>query len=332
MSDYRPVENAISDIEIFMENGRYPHENHIKLLNLPDGEEIELYNDEARKEFPRLCYLLSSFEVGIYKHLDDLSKEVYTQIEEDLEILVKDVEDQMQKIKESGQRGTIKIKEDGLDPTTVKWFAGELDGEFFRREDNDGKFYEYINSKIREIREMDKTIPIREINGDADIIYWSNCTGDLYAPTKIGEPFDKDITEEELPQELKRANNELWGEDYGSYCYLAQKGEDYVVLLVNEYDKEWMEEYDFTHEDVKNRAYAVKEYCEENGIDVEIMYGKENTDSLAREFYEDELICIVPWDTSKEKFADLADYLYENAYVKVQEDMEQETGDIDIDK
>ena len=56
-----------------------------------------------------------------------------------------------------------------------------------------------------------------------DVVFFCNGAGDICID-------GKDKKEEDLPEDLRRAYQELWSENTGSYCYLCQfKGKDCVM-------------------------------------------------------------------------------------------------------
>lgn len=144
---------------------------------------------------------------------------------------------------------------------------------------------------------MEKTIPIFE--------YWSNCAGDLFNAN------DKEISENELPRELKTAWDKLWSEDYGSYCYLVKNGNEYGILLINEYTTE----DNMTHEDVVARARETDKFAKEMGIGMKIYAGLE-ADISSYDDMKDELIVFMPYDTKPEDVNAVAKFLYKTAYDK----------------
>ena len=70
---------------------------------------------------------------------------------------------------------------------------------------------------------------------DKALLFWGNALGELHCPHKEGLP---DITEEELPDELKRVYQELFWEPCGdaSLRYLVETEKGFGLALLNEYD------------------------------------------------------------------------------------------------
>lgn len=79
-------------------------------------------------------------------------------------------------------------------------------------------------TKIKEYKLGDYT------ERDNDLKYWCNACGELH---HFGE---YEITEEELPDDLKSAYSELWNDGLGSLCYLVTYRNENYIALVNEYD------------------------------------------------------------------------------------------------
>lgn len=142
------------------------------------------------------------------------------------------------------------------------------------------------------------------------IKYWSNACGDLHHHGQY------DITKEELPEELRRAYDEVWSENYGSYCYLVETSKGYGIALINEYDNYTAEEAGCSHEelfklmlqDAKNIAQhpAFKDadiFCGENG----------GFDSCH------ELAVVFPASVALEEFDEAGRVLEDLAYASVRE-------------
>lgn len=144
------------------------------------------------------------------------------------------------------------------------------------------------------------------------MLYWANAAGDLFDPRK--EAKENDITEDKLPGPLKYAWKNLWGEDYGSYCYLIElEGVPYPynIALINEYAKE----DEFSHEDVRARGQEVLKMMKEEGIDGAVYAGMEDMRYYNDDF-TDELIVLMPAGIAKEKLERVADMLFKTAYHK----------------
>ena len=127
-----------------------------------------------------------------------------------------------------------------------------------------------------------------------ELKYWSNALGELH---HYGE---YDITEEELPEELKYALENLFDKSGGSLCYLAETKNGYGVALLNEYDKTTAENAgDITMEELfetlkKDAAEMSK--CEELKKVQIIAAEKTGVDN------SHELIVVLPANISVEEF------------------------------
>jgi len=100
---------------------------------------------------------------------------------------------------------------------------------------------------------------IRRYN--ADLKYWSSACGELH------QWGIKDITEDELPDELKKIYHEWWEENKdGNYCYLAEYRGIYGIALVNEY-----------HELYEGKPYEYNyELAEKVAKYMDALYGNES--------------------------------------------------------
>lgn len=86
---------------------------------------------------------------------------------------------------------------------------------------------------------------------DNDFKYWSNSCGELH---HFGQ---EDITEDELPEELKPIYNEYWEENKdGNNVYLAQYKGVNGIALVNEYYE--TKDGNPEHPDINNYARAIE--------------------------------------------------------------------------
>ena len=132
--------------------------------------------------------------------------------------------------------------------------------------------------------------------------YWSNSCGELHKNGLF------DITEEELPVPLQRAYQELWGEDYGSYCYLVETPDGYGAALINEYDLCFAEDCGLTMDDLFETA------CQDAG-EIAGHDAFENARVYVGEFSDfnecHDLIVVFPADTPVEAFHKAAKLLYE---------------------
>ena len=141
--DWKPFEAVIADENAYMTRGEYVHDSKFT-MHFGD-EDIPMWNDEARKEFPNLCYLLDHFETKTYKELDDVSRSVYREIEEQVGRLADHIRKQMKDNVRS-----LSMDEVTVPKTVLDWFEGELDINFYYHEENDALFKEYIDKLIQE--------------------------------------------------------------------------------------------------------------------------------------------------------------------------------------
>ena len=154
--DWKPFEAIIVDENVYMTRGEYLHDFKIT-KHLKEGDEgIPMWNDEARKEFPNLCYLLDPFETETYKELDDVSRSVYREIEGQVGILAdhirKQVRENVRSLSMDKVVRNLSMDEvaDTVPKTVLDWFEGELDINFYYREENNALFKEYIDDLIKE--------------------------------------------------------------------------------------------------------------------------------------------------------------------------------------
>ncbi|MBR6850697.1 MAG: hypothetical protein IKM88_10715, partial [Lachnospiraceae bacterium] len=85
--DWKPFEAVIVDENVYMTRGEYVHDFKITMHSKEGDEDIPMWNNGARKEFPNLCYLLDHFETETYKELDEASRSVYREIERQVGVL-----------------------------------------------------------------------------------------------------------------------------------------------------------------------------------------------------------------------------------------------------
>lgn len=194
--DWRPFEAVIADENAYMIRKEYIHDSKVT-FHLRSGDKgIPMWNDKARKEFPNLCYLLDHFETKTYKELNDTSRPVYQEIEEQVGRLADHVRKQ---IKNNARNFSLYEVADTVPKTVFDWFEGELDINFYYNEENNALFKEYIDNLIRE--RSGKTYDIGEdeqwhiihdcddLNGDPTL--WSRTLDDgSYLYIECGEVGD----------------------------------------------------------------------------------------------------------------------------------------------
>lgn len=128
---------------------------------------------------------------------------------------------------------------------------------------------------------------------DENLKFWSNAAGDLH---RHGQ---EDLSVEELPPELQRAYNALWGEDYHNLCYLVETTKGYGVALICEYD-------DYTAELYSLKMDSLFECVEKDGKTVADHLHFKNAEVFVSEhggFLEcHELVVVFPADTPIAEF------------------------------
>lgn len=148
--DFRPIEAVAYDAQIYKEKGEYLHDARFTMV-VGDKEE-PAYNDEARKAFPNLCYLLSGFEVSTYERIkdDDAAFLVWSRIEKSIGRMADSIHDQI-------LAGKTKLTLDDLDvPDKIKsWFTGELDECFYYNTQNNVLFREWVMDEIAAVRKQE---------------------------------------------------------------------------------------------------------------------------------------------------------------------------------
>lgn len=151
-----------------------------------------------------------------------------------------------------------------------------------------------MNPKIIRYKEVPDSERINSV------LYWCNACGELHYH---GE---HDITEDDLPDELRRAYNDLWGENYGSLCYLVETAEGYGIALVNEYGDKYAKDCGLTMDELFNLVVKDAETVSKNPL-------FQNAEILAIEYsgFDEghELIAIFPCDTELAIFSSAADAL-----------------------
>lgn len=142
--------------------------------------------------------------------------------------------------------------------------------------------------------------------------YWSNACGELHYH---GE---RDINEDELPDELKDVYNRLWTEGSGSYCYLAEYNGEYGLAIINEYH-ECTEEGRPGGKNNYEQAVKVAKILEKK-YPYTVFIGKKLGFPMSTEDgdndYATELVVFAKTDEmSKDQFDEVTDWLYKNGYI-----------------
>lgn len=145
-----------------------------------------------------------------------------------------------------------------------------------------------------------------ELGGD--FVYWSNCTGDLHHNC---EYWIDNV--EELPSELQKAYNELWSEEYWVNCYIVEFNGKYGVALEAEYDRYFADDlgitYDALIEAAKDKTIGYADKYQQ----YDVIFGNDTmewSDGTTNSIVS----VIVPWDTCKNEFDDVAKYLDSTCY------------------
>lgn len=140
---------------------------------------------------------------------------------------------------------------------------------------------------------------------NTDFKYWSNSCGELH---HFGQ---EDITEDELPEELKPIYKEYWEEDKdGHYTYLAQYKGMNGIALVDEYYETC--EGKPTENNYAQASKAAKLISECNDCTVLLAEGLGYFDS--QDGNASELVVFMPATISKERFDQISKRLMEVAY------------------
>lgn len=138
--------------------------------------------------------------------------------------------------------------------------------------------------------------------------FWSNGIGELHDP-KTG-----DITEEELPVELRRVYDELYWEPTGgaSLRYMVETDEGYGIALLNEYDL-------VTAENSGLRMRPLFETVVQDAKEVAKDPRFEKCEVFAGEFMGfdgcHELVVVFPWNVPVDEFKKAAEALDKFTYV-----------------
>lgn len=135
-----------------------------------------------------------------------------------------------------------------------------------------------------------------EVGGD--FVYWSNCTGDLH---HNAEYWIDDVAD--LPNELQRAYNELWSEQYWANCYIVEFNGKYGVALEAEYDAEFASDKGISYEELLSVAKNKAAECADKYSEYDVIFG-EDTMHWSDGSVDSIVSIIVPWDTSVEKFVE----------------------------
>lgn len=135
---------------------------------------------------------------------------------------------------------------------------------------------------------------------DNDLIFWSNATADLRHNGEIGE--------DDLPDELLHALNELWTDGHLVSCYLVELKGRYGIALESIYDRDFAESLGITYGELVKRVEKKANYISREYPEFDTLFGKD-TQSWSDGSVNSQLLVIVPWDESKETFESVAKWL-----------------------
>ncbi|QRT49924.1 hypothetical protein NQ556_07320 [Coprococcus comes ATCC 27758] len=135
---------------------------------------------------------------------------------------------------------------------------------------------------------------------DNDLIFWSNATADLRHNGEIGE--------DDLPDELLHALNELWTDGHLVSCYLVELKGRYGIALESIYDRDFAESLGITYGELVKRVEKKANYISREYPEFDTLFGKD-TQSWSDGGVDSQLLVIVPWDESKETFESVAKWL-----------------------
>lgn len=135
---------------------------------------------------------------------------------------------------------------------------------------------------------------------DDGFSFWSNATGDLHHD---GEWLDRAA----LPQELRRAYDDLWSDKFAASCYLAEFDGRYGIALQAVYDSEFADDSGMSYEVLLDTAIGIGKTLSESYPQYEVIFGKD-TSRWSDGSVESELVLFVPWDVDAEDFEYVAEH------------------------
>ena len=139
--------------------------------------------------------------------------------------------------------------------------------------------------------------------------YWSNSCGDLYDPASSQE-----ITEEDLPEPLRKAFSTLWYEgEFGLNCFLVEHDGEYGISLEAGYDDCYAADLGVSRKALDEFAETKAQELSDLISGTQFFYGKKiqewsdgSKDTLVTAF--------IPWDTQKAEYQRIGHIFEENAY------------------
>ncbi|MFR8360058.1 MAG: hypothetical protein ACLVB7_01075 [Coprococcus comes] len=102
---------------------------------------------------------------------------------------------------------------------------------------------------------------------DNDLIFWSNATADLRHNGEIGE--------DDLPDELLHALNELWTDGHLVSCYLVELKGRYGIALESIYDRDFAESLGITYGELVKRVEKKANYISREYPEFDTLFGKD---------------------------------------------------------
>lgn len=102
---------------------------------------------------------------------------------------------------------------------------------------------------------------------DNDLIFWSNATADLRHNGEIGE--------DDLPDELLHALNELWTDGHLVSCYLVELKGRYGIALESIYDRDFAESLGITYGELVKRVEKKANYISREYPELDTLFGKD---------------------------------------------------------
>ena len=165
MRDWRPIEFVISDVRLLKKCGERLRD--AKFTFHVQDREVPMWNDEARRDYPDLSFLLDGFETRIYPTLkgDESLKEIYDGVEKDLHSLVTATEWQVNnpKAPKNAHAG------EGVEETVLNWFFGKWGDEGFgSSEENNERLLEWVRERHEDGQFEAYANALPSVHSDAD--------------------------------------------------------------------------------------------------------------------------------------------------------------------
>lgn len=133
--------------------------------------------------------------------------------------------------------------------------------------------------------------------------YWSNSTGDLFTPDLETR---KNIYINELPEELQRAYDMLWSEDYGFRCFLTELDGKYGIAIEDEFEEATAKDHGVHFEDLLEIEKEFAKLIESEYPEYQVFFEKDHLE-WSDGSKSSVVVVFIPWD----------EYLYKvKAFVK----------------